>query len=884
MLKIFFQRNILRMKLWWLLLLVIFTGITGNAQSIKGRVVDDKGEPIPFSTIYVTELSYGAAANAEGEFRLSVPAGTYSCVFQSLGYQPLTREVDALSNKNEINITLFPVTYELSQVIISGKKEDPAYDVMRQLIARAPDLAQRIEHYKATVYIKGTLHIKSISRLIKSLSHDDLKQYNIKEDSWYLQESVNEIDYTAPGKTNQKVVSMKSNFPDFGGDQSQNALGFISGNIYRRNGFGAAFSPIYPGAFSYYRFRHEGSSMVGGYKIHKVAILPKGKGAQYVEGNLYIIEGLWCLSSVEIYKEEQMGVALHLYQNYNPVKDSVWMPVYNRMKIDVNILGNKGSFDYHSSIRYDEVSVKKPRVASSVNPPDRQLSQKEADFYNKSREKIEKKEQKIAELSGEELSDREAYRISRLKQQQATIRLKDSLRFNHTHVENFKIIADSNSIVNDSSYWGEVRPIPLSDNETESFRVSDSVSVSTADSTGKPSKGLAFVNILLGGELYSDDNTTLRTKGLLNPFSTEFNVVDGFKLHTMFILERKIQSGDVFSFQPMLGYAFARKSLYSETLLLYTAANKNKIGLRYGQQTVDFNPDGIHPVESTIEGLIFRENPAKFYFSEYIDLVDSLRIGGGFSVTSGIFYSRNKPIDNRSDYSLFFKKSKDYEPNVPEHKDYAMESHRDLSFEIALKFKPVKYYYIKNGVVVPYRNLNNTPDFTLSWRKGLTLMDTDYDLVSFKVEHRIPFGGRNEINYKLDAGYFLNTTSMWFSQFKHFEKRPLIAGVKEFYPYFLMLDNYLFSTNEHYVSGHFQYKSPFILLKRLPVLRNRLWTESLFFSYLYTPDNKNYIEPGYGIGNLLYNVGVFAGFSGPDFIQAGVRLSLKIFGTKEIAL
>lgn len=872
------------MKGWWLFLLVTLISLAGHAQSIQGKVIDENGEPIPFSTIYVTELSYGAAANAEGEFRLSVPDGTYTCVFQSLGYQPLVKAVEAVNDKQEISITLKPLVYDLSPVVISGKKEDPAYDVMRQLIARAPDLASRIEQFDATVYIKGTLHIESISRLIKTLSREELKQYKIKEDSWYLQESVNEVEFKAPNITKQKVVSMKSNFPDFGGDQSQNALGFISGNIYRPNGFGAAFSPIYPGAFNYYRFRHEGTSMVGGYKVHKVTILPKGKGAQYVSGTLYVIEGLWCLSSLEILKEEQMGVALYLYQNYTPVKDSVWMPVNNRMKIDLNLLGNKGSFDYHSSIRYNEVSIKKPRIAPVGKPADRQLSQKEAEFFRKSREKVEKKEEKIAELSGDELSDREAYRISRLKQQQAVIKRKDSLRYNHDYVQRFVIIADSNSMVQDTSYWNEIRPIPLSDKEIESLSVTDSISQNKDTTDSIKGKGFAFASLLLGGSLYDDDVSSLRTRGLLNPFSIEFNVVDGFKFETAFYYERKIDSLNEFSVQPMIGYAFGRKSLYWELLSLYRTPAGNRLGMRLGQQTFDFNRDGIHPVESTIEGLLFRENPARLYYSDYIDLVGGINITKDFSVSPGLFLSHNKPLGNSSDYSIFFRDSREYDPNIPGNKDYSMEDHMDLSFEISLKYKLLRYFYIKDGVLTPYEGFNNTPEFSLSWRKGLPLMDTDYDLVSFNMRHSIPLGGRNYINYKLDAGYFLNTRSMWFSQFKHFEKRPLIAGVKEFYPYFLMLDNYLFSTNEHYVSGHFQYQSPFILLKRLPVLRNRLWTESLFFSYLYTPDNKNYIEPGYGIGNLLYNVGVFAGFSGPNFIQAGVRLSLKIFGTKEIAL
>jgi hypothetical protein len=46
----------------------------------------------------------------------------------------------------------------------------------------------------------------------------------------------------------------------------------------------------------------------------------------------------------------------------------------------------------------------------------------------------------------------------------------------------------------------------------------------------------------------------------------------------------------------------------------------------------------------------------------------------------------------------------------------------------------------------------------------------------------------------------------------------------------------------------------------------------------------NYMEAGYGIGGLIFNLGVFTGFRGLIYQQTGIRMAFTIFGSKEISL
>ncbi|HLO90138.1 MAG TPA: DUF5686 and carboxypeptidase regulatory-like domain-containing protein [Lentimicrobium sp.] len=873
----------------FLSVVIILFPVTGVAQSIQGTIKDAQGNAIPYSTIYIRELSLGAAANDEGQFSVSVPPGRYVCVFQSLGYQPVIREVTVTTKTEVLEIVLAGMVYDLSAVVIAGKKEDPAYDIIRRVIAKAPYYAGLVKSYKAEVYIKGSLHINSISKVVKWLAKDDIKELKIREGDTYLQESVNRVDFMAPNVYKQTVVSFRNTFPETGGDMSANAIGFISGNIYTQNGFGAAFSPINRGAFNYYRYRYDGKVQYDTYAIHKITILPKGEGSQYVKGTVYIVDKLWCVSNLDIYKEEQLGVKLYLTQNYNEVKEGAWLPVSNQIKVDADLLGNSGTFNYHTAIRYNELFVKSESQKPALPLAVRQADKKAVAYHEKTLKQIDRQQQKLDKLQQEnDLSTDESYRIARLRQKQQELRIKDSLRFNHEYHETYKLEADSNARIFDSTFWNKTRPIPLTAFEKESISSFDSTRKAEVKSDSAKFRPGAFaLKVLLGGSFINDTTYNFRSRGLINPFSLSFDVVDGLKYYTSLTFSKVERDKREYGFQPMLGYAFGSKRVIWE-LLAYRRYNplKRETGLRMGQQTFDYNPDGIHPLESSIEALIFRENPARFYHASYLDLHLKSEIVHSLSGSVNIYAADNSVIQNVTGYSFFYKDSKEYEPNVPDNFNYRMKDHQDLSLEFGLTYQPMPFYYVKNGIKVPYQRFNDRPEFSLLYTKGIPLgmFDTDYDLLKLIIQQQKRLGIYNRLNYRFEAGYYINNKSMWFPQYQHFAKRPLIAGVKEFFPYFLLIDSYRFSTNDKYAVCHLQYKSPFIILKRLPVLRNRLWNENLFFSYLYTPETMNYMEAGYGIGGLIFNLGVFTGFRGLIYQQTGIRMAFTIFGSKEISL
>ena len=180
-------------------------------------------------------------------------------------------------------------------------------------------------------------------------------------------ESYNEIEFTAPDKYVQKVISFNSTFPDEGNEISP--MEYISASFYQPVIADMAISPLSPNAFSHYNFKYLGASPQGNYTINKIQVIPKRKSQQLLEGTIYIIDDLWCLQSVDLTNENLAG-KIRVQQLYIPVQDDIWMPVSHKFEINIGIIGFKADAGYAVSVKYNEVkpniSLEKPKILSSV--------------------------------------------------------------------------------------------------------------------------------------------------------------------------------------------------------------------------------------------------------------------------------------------------------------------------------------------------------------------------------------------------------------------------------------------------------------------------------------------------------------------------------------
>jgi TonB-linked SusC/RagA family outer membrane protein len=84
--------------------------------NVSGRVTDADGVPLAGTTIQVKGTTAGTIADADGNYRLTVPDDA-TLIFSFVGYE--TQEI-AVAGQNVINVTLVQVVAELGEVVVVG--------------------------------------------------------------------------------------------------------------------------------------------------------------------------------------------------------------------------------------------------------------------------------------------------------------------------------------------------------------------------------------------------------------------------------------------------------------------------------------------------------------------------------------------------------------------------------------------------------------------------------------------------------------------------------------------------------------------------------------------------------------------------------------------
>ncbi|MGY3213537.1 SusC/RagA family TonB-linked outer membrane protein [Mucilaginibacter sp. HD30] len=110
---------------WWktvcMIAMISLFSATAFAQAItvKGRVMDDKGEPLIGATIKATGTQNAVTADASGNFSLSVPTGTTSITITFIGYVDVVRQISA-ATANLGTITMAANARDLNEVVVIG--------------------------------------------------------------------------------------------------------------------------------------------------------------------------------------------------------------------------------------------------------------------------------------------------------------------------------------------------------------------------------------------------------------------------------------------------------------------------------------------------------------------------------------------------------------------------------------------------------------------------------------------------------------------------------------------------------------------------------------------------------------------------------------------
>ncbi|NDV83080.1 carboxypeptidase-like regulatory domain-containing protein [Bacteroides sp. 51] len=867
------------MKLKILFLLLSLFSLPAFSQVFKGKVVTDNGEPIPFATLYIHEISAGLTTDDNGYFHTVLKPGKYTCEVSSLGYirQILTIEVH---NKDiEQNIILNERIYQLREVSITKNSEDPAYGVMRQVIAYAPYYRSFVKSYTAGTYLKGTGKINKIPALLKISKsvREDAKKYVGR---LFVLEEQRRVTFTAPNTWNNEVKAYTNSFPD----ELQVSLETVNINLYQPTIFGKT-SPIGPSAFSYYQYKLEGFYTEGEHLINKIRVIPKKGNPELVSGYLYIVENLWCLSAVDL-KASYSGFDASVKVTCKEVRSSVFLNTSTTLKADINVMGIKAEASYLSAIHYTDLNIDATIFVPGKDTQD--LDKVASDNHSSLTKKQQKLQQQIEQLSKkEELTTRDAYKLSKLVDK--AVAEADTTHFKNKYERRsweYDVKKDSLADKRDSVYWAAVRSVPLKPEEVQSYAYKETLKPLN-DSLGRGNinkekvSDVILQTLLFGKTFKSKNEKSWITLGSYSTYVPEYNFVDGLWIGTKLTAGVKLNAQTKLNFTPEAYYTTARNTWLGSGLLVldYAPRRLGKLSLSGGALSADFNGEsGESRMINAMSSLLFARNDMKFYDKRFLSLDNEIELANSLLLSTGFTWQRREALENSVEKDLFKKHAK---PNLPRHPDYSpMQRNELMKASVSLQYTPARYFRMFQGR--KYYRPSEYPTFTAKYEKAFShggdeTLSPSFYRTELSVEQEFEFGLFNRIHWFVNGGAFWDAEDIQFPDYKHFATTRIPVTDHSLNQGFALLDNYAYSTNTRWAQANVSWYTPYLLLKHLPFLKKKRYDEALHLRSLAVYKRPVYWEAGYSIGRSdLLRVGVFVGFERTKFDAVGVSVSLPL--------
>jgi hypothetical protein len=824
-----------------ILLLILFCGYSLHAANgvlpapvrLSGVVTDEARKPLSFANVYVQGTSKGTTTNVDGHYALDLEPGSYELVFRFIGYKTQTRRINVSNAVLVLDVQLQPESLVLQTFTVSskrGKREDPAYGIIRNTIARRKYFLDQVKEYSADVYLKGLQHL---SKSPKRILGQDLLIPGLDSNGRgivYLSEAVSKYYVSPPDQEKEVIVSSKvSGLSQTFTFNSALDLAFnfydnlVPIEVLSERGF---VSPVSANAFFFYDYKLEGTYPEGEYTVHKIKVTPRRQEDPAFRGYLYIQDTYWRIHSTDLYLTKEAKIdyvdTFRVAQTYIPVRDSLWMLGTQKLDFTFGLLGFEGN-GYYVGI-YSNYELDKPA----------------------------------------------------------------SLPFKKGEIG--KIETDANQ--KDSTYWNQVRAVPLTDEENDDYQAKEKLEAKHNSKEYKDSLD-AISNQLKPGKLilgytYSNRyrNETFTFGSILE--NLQYNTVEGFVLNLPVGYNRSYEERKkLFSLAGTLRYGFASRTFYGKTELTYTfnRSQRQSIGMEGGHFVSQFNENApISPFVNTVYSLLLRENHLKLFEKTYLRLTYSQEITNGLYIFPYAELAQRNSLSNHTDFSFSERNTHRWTSNNPlpgETEAFdsgpAFDAYRALTvgFNLAIRFKQT--YYSRPDF--KFLNDSKYPRITLSYRKGIPGVVnsiSDYDFVGIRVQYNLPLGLLGQSDFDVSAGTFLNRRNVPFVDFRHFYGNQTLFSLARLNALFL-LPYYQYSTTESYLEGHYEHHFNGFLFNKIPIFR-KLKFQEVLGGHLLITDAITYAEVTLGIENILKvgRIDFATSFQHDGDINKGIRVRIGL--------
>lgn len=120
--------------------------------SIRGRIADEKGSPLPNASVQIKGTRTGAQTDQQGNFTINAPSSSSVLVISFVGYEK--KEV-TIGGQNNLNISLSPVSGNMAEVVVVGYGTQRKSDLTGAISSVSAKDLQKAAPINATEAIQG---------------------------------------------------------------------------------------------------------------------------------------------------------------------------------------------------------------------------------------------------------------------------------------------------------------------------------------------------------------------------------------------------------------------------------------------------------------------------------------------------------------------------------------------------------------------------------------------------------------------------------------------------------------------------------------------------------------------------------------------------------
>ena len=814
----------------------LFFSISNFAQ-IKGTITDEKGTPLPFVSVFEENTYSGTTSNEQGKYQLTVKEpGKNKIIFQYLGFKTQKLIVPANSKTTTLDVKMAEENFVLNEVVIDPKN-NPANAIIKSAIAGKKDNSEKTARYTADFYSKGMFKVKDLPKRILGQKVDlgDDMASNLDSTGTgilYLSETISKVTFEKPDKLKEKIIASKISGNNKG--YSYNTATLSTYDFYDNTiDFNTKLiSPIADNAFSYYKYKLESSFYDdNNQQIYKIKVIPKRDKEPVFEGYIYIADDSFAIYAIDL-----------------DIKGY-------RMKNEfTEIMSLKQSFSYNAK---NKIWTKNAQTL---------------DF--------------TAGAFGIKFSGKFNYVYSNYE---------FPASFEKKTFGNEVVAFELNANKKDDAFWNNIRPIPLTIEESADYTKKDSLqtirkSQKYMDSIDAKNNKFKVTDIIMS---YDYKNTFKRHsfeyKGLLNLTSLGFNTIQGFNLDSGFSFKKwNEEEGKSTTVSTTFNYGFSdeRLRVTGDFSHRFNTINYATISASGGTKTAQFNSaEPISNFINSVSSLFFKDNYMKLYNLEYAQINYSQNVLNGVSLSARMGYEQRKSLFNTTDYS-FFKKDDLYSSNNPlapnDFTTPAFDSHHLFKTSLTARINFGTKYISRPDGRYNFKD-DKYPTVFLVAEKAFAASEKKYEFarIGASVQYELTLGNKGVLGMNFRAGKFFNAKDIAFIDYRHFNGNQTHIGTSDRYlNVFNLMPYYANSTNDRYFEMHLEHNDKGFITNKIPVLNLLKSTLNIGFHSLAIPDRKPYTEFTVGLDNLGF--GKFKLFR-VDYVhsyQGGIQQNGVVFGLK----